>query len=227
MSQHNFDEILNACLDLIQQGASVNDCLKKYPEAQAELRPILELTAQMSMIQVEGASIPAFRKGRNRLKAAVQAKQAKKSNIGWLGTFSTDQIRHQLSTIFRRNEPHRTRLMPVLVASVLLAFSFLFSVNASADSLPGDVLYPVKTFSQQTRIRLAAPDNRSAVVAEITAKRVADLDAIVNDPRRDATITLDGPITKINDDIIMVEGFEIWLTAETCLLYTSPSPRDS
>lgn len=215
MSHHNFDEILNTCLDLLQQGATVKDCLDQFPDSQAELKPILELTAQMNAIAFEPPSVAARQKGKDRLAAAVDSKQSQKaSSLSKLISF--DQIRLLILSLFVfGQETHpMTRFTRSAFAGVLVIFSFFFTLNASADSLPGDMLYPIKTLSQQARIQLAAPENKTDVFAQIAATRIAELDMLMIDGRS-AVVTLDGPVTLLDDNTIMVEGFEIKLTADT------------
>ncbi len=218
MSQHNFDDTLNSCLDLIQQGASIDDCLEQFPHASAELRPILELTAQMNMIEFAPPSIPAYQKGRNRLKATVQAKQEKQAETTdrrWVGDFLRDEIKLWLEIFSEQNMARRPRISGAALASILLVFSLFFSVTASADSLPGDRLYPVKTLGQQARIQLASSARKSAVIAEVSAKRADELEMVIEDTTREAIITLNGPVTRISDNTIVVEDLEIQLNAET------------
>ena len=41
----NFDEILDKCIDSINSGDSIDECLARYPEHAAELMPLLRTVA--------------------------------------------------------------------------------------------------------------------------------------------------------------------------------------
>ena len=45
--RQKFDDILNDCLEMILKGASIDDCLKKYPEYAVKLKPLLNVAAKV------------------------------------------------------------------------------------------------------------------------------------------------------------------------------------
>ena len=213
-SSQSFDDILNYCLDHMHLGGTVSECLEKFPAWKEELLPILEITSLISQTQYEPISEQASLAGEaNMLKALEEEKLNQKAVYPLASFFAPVRFLYQI--LFSEETHPMTRVTRTAFASLLLAFSFFFTLNASADSLPGDMLYPIKTLGQQARLQLAAPEQKSAVISQITATRIAELDALLNDNGRVATVTLDGPVTIIDDNTIMVEGFEIELTAET------------
>ena len=221
MSQHNLDETLNICLDLIQQGESIEDCLSRFPHVSDELRPIIELASQMQTIEFVPPSIPAYREGRNRLQAAVHTKQQKETKRSKLAlpkfaTFiPTDEIKLWIEDFVELSGISSRSVMRTALTSLILVFSLFFSVNASADSLPGDLLYPIKTLSQQARIILTSPANKAAVIDQLSAKRAEELETVLAEGNREAKVTLNGIVTRIDDNTILVDGLEISVTSET------------
>lgn len=62
----------------------------------------------------------------------------------------------------------------------LLAFFFVFSFAFSQTSLPGNVLYPLKTLTQNARIALVPKDYKPVVRLQITKARLEDMAKITD-----------------------------------------------
>ncbi len=208
-----FDEILNRCLDMLHQGGTVAECIKQFPEWEAELLPILEITTLIEQVEFEPISEAASLAGEAHMLKVLEQESFGQKDTQSLASFSSP-FRFLYQLLFSKETNPMTRITRSALASLLLVFSFFFTLNASADSLPGDILYPIKTISQQTRIRMAAPEAKTEVLAQVTASRIAELDQLMIDGRG-AIVTFDGPVTIVDEQTIMVEGFEIELTADT------------
>jgi hypothetical protein len=77
----------------------------------------------------------------------------------------------------------RLRLAPVLrlglVAGLILVLVITGAARASADSLPGDLLYPVKRAVEHGRLALASDDGEPALRVEFAARRIDEFDALL------------------------------------------------
>ena len=67
----------------------------------------------------------------------------------------------------------------VLIPS-LLAFFFVFSFTFAQTTLPGSVLYPIKTLTQNTKIHFASENTKPVVRLEIAKARMEDLSKVEN-----------------------------------------------
>jgi len=67
----------------------------------------------------------------------------------------------------------------VIVPS-LLAFFFVFSFAFAQTTLPGSVLYPIKTLTQNTKIYLASENTKPIVRLEVAKTRMEDLSKVEN-----------------------------------------------
>lgn len=148
------EEILVECIDAVRQGhATVEDCLRRYPELGSELKSMLELAQAIKPASV--SPTPEFRRHlRNRLfeeTAPVKAKVAKESGPP--------------AKVFEGRRAGRGWFISLwsvrAAATSLLAFVVVAggagSVYAAQSSLPGDVLYPVKIGVE--KIQLAVTRN--------------------------------------------------------------------
>jgi len=67
----------------------------------------------------------------------------------------------------------------VLIPS-LMAFFFVFSVSFAQTTLPGNVLYPIKTLTQNAKIHFASENTKPVVRLEVAKARMEDLGKVKN-----------------------------------------------
>ena len=129
-----FEDILNTCLDRITlKGDTIEQCLESYPEQAAELEPLLR--AALSIKEVSS------------IEPRPEFQQAAKARL--------------LSALAAEEKKRERRLLPLwswqrrwAVAIAVILVLFLAgggTVTASSDSLPGDMLYPVKMATEKVR----------------------------------------------------------------------------
>lgn len=123
MSEQGLLEAFNDCLDRINAGQSINDCLRVYPQHAAALRPMLEVgklveRAQVSPFEVASAQARVRARMTERLQSAPRAR------------------------------PPYARLA-LLAASFLITLAAVLGM--AEGSLPGDTLYGLKRLSEGAR----------------------------------------------------------------------------
>ena len=130
-----FDEILNICLDrVIGSGESIEQCLAGYPEHAAELEPLLKAALSASRASSAIKASPEFEKlAKYRFLSALQARNGKKS---------------ESRVLLWRWQRRLAVAFAVILALFLVGAG---TVTASASSLPGDTLYPVKTATEKVQ----------------------------------------------------------------------------
>lgn len=130
------ERILDECLAaVLRDGHTIDDCLARYPDHAAQLRPALQaalLTAHLKNPQMPAASV-------NRLET---------------------HLRQQMQAT--PSAPRVVRFTPLRRAAAMIALVLLFltaagggTVAASADSLPGDPLYGIKRLWEQIVLLLS------------------------------------------------------------------------
>ncbi|NJN79074.1 MAG: hypothetical protein HC797_00580 [Anaerolineales bacterium] len=134
----NIFNALENCLEQIENGADIESVLKQYPELTNELRPILKTAIKAQRNQTSEPSAEAFQRGRAKVMQHVA--QLKPSPV---------------SVVKRKNTlPAFSRL----AISFTLALVFLLGgtgvLSASASTIPGDRLYPVKRGWENVRLFL-------------------------------------------------------------------------
>lgn len=129
------EEILNICLERITvKGDSIEQCLENYPEHTAELEPLLRAALSIRAASSAIKPRPEFKGvAKYRLLSAIEAGGKKRTE--------------RSIPLWRWQRRWAVALATILIL-VLIGGS---TVTASASSLPGDVLYPVKTATEKVQ----------------------------------------------------------------------------
>jgi len=131
---NNIYDILEICLQELENGADLEAVLARHPDLARELRPILKASIQARMMAVPAPSPEAVRRGRAKLlQHASEMREAKIAPP------------KRMIPVFQR-----------LAISFALTALFLTSgtglVGASSSALPGEKLYPVKLTWENVRL---------------------------------------------------------------------------
>ncbi len=146
MSDTNVSDVLNHCLELLDQGLTVEDCLRRYPALSEELAPLLQLAMQtQTAAETIGPSPEAQRAGLGRITdawTAMQERQRRRERGPW--------------RLLRRS------WVLAAVAAMVLAFGGWTTAAAAQDSVPGEMLYPVKEARERVLLLVVFSDSRKA-----------------------------------------------------------------
>ena len=128
-----FEETLDVCLDhIVRDGWTVERCLEAYPEHSSRLEPLLRAGRSVS----ESTSVEPRADYKQALKQQIQASI------------------HARAAESERSRPfwtlHRGWAL-VAVALLVVLVGGAGTVTASSNTLPGDVLYPVKTAAERVQ----------------------------------------------------------------------------
>ncbi len=159
------DAILQECLDRLGRGETVAQCLARYPDEAAELRPALE--AAWRFRQEGAALVPddTFRqRTRQRLLIAYAQRGAhRQARWVWLSALPP-------------------RLVAVGAGVLLVMVLGLGSTyRAAADSVPGEQLYWLKEKGEQVRLTMARSDEaRAHLNASLAEERAKEGRALLS-----------------------------------------------
>jgi len=156
MNNKEFDNIFNDCLErLLLKGESLQQCLARYPEQAAELKPLLE-TALAAREATTIQPRPDFRaRARYEFNSALKETAAGKSRPSW-GWF-----------------PRWATVMAIILAVVLAGGG---TVVAADSSMPDSPLYSVKLATEQVRLTLTPSQIAKArLCAQLADRRVAEI----------------------------------------------------
>jgi hypothetical protein len=191
MGRTQVDEILEQCLAAIQtQGLTVEDCLRLYPAVREELEPLLSLAARLqtarSLRPAAEFKVAAARRLGN-LAAARRARPRRKTGFLGFWTGSWAQPRMRLNS-----------LLVGMLVMILIASGF-GTMAASAQSLPGDFLYPVKRAEEDLQFALTLDQaGRAGLHLDHAGRRLDEAVALV---QKNRTQALDQVLADYNDQL--------------------------
>lgn len=179
---NNLYDVLEICLQELENGADIESVLARYPDLASELRPILNasINARMRSFSVSDPSPEAIRRGRARVLQRAS------------------EMREQ------KNAP-RKRMIPIiqrLAVSFTLTALFLASgtglVGASSTALPGENLYPVKRTWEDVRLFFAFDsDHKEFLENEFESERLNEVGELLAEGRHE-TIQYAGVFMQVN-----------------------------
>lgn len=183
-------------LDALERGEAIEQILARYPEATADLRPILETAVLLSQTHLQ-PSIEA----KNRSRQAFLAQAA------------------GMKTAPAPHPPLLWRLRQLLlpVASLLLLLLSLGAglVAVSSSAIPGDALYRVKRQAEAVRLSLTAdPATQEDLLEQFNQERIREIRALLR-ANREAVVAFQGTIETVQTDTWTVAGLSLVITSDT------------
>lgn len=167
----DFDRMLDYFMSEIQAGRLTADgCLATYPQLTGELR--LSLVAAGSLAAARQAAMrPA---ARDAIEERLRAHMAK---------------RPALPLTSRPTQAALTQWLQIAAALLLVTVVLGAGIaTASASSLPGDLLYPVKRWGESVLLQLATGPDRVGALLDSAQQRLAEFEALSDGGVVDVTL---------------------------------------
>jgi hypothetical protein len=193
-------EALEVCLNALEAGADLGSVLKRFPDLQDELRPLLEAAQKAKTMAISEVPEKALRGGKMRvLQHVAELREGKRKQRRRWSMFA----------------------FPRLATSLAIALIFLLSgtglVSASSGALPGDSLYPVKRTWEDVRLALVVnPTSREHLEDQYEQERLHEVDELLVE-KRPETITFTGMVTDQIGDQWKVSGIAVQITSSSQL----------
>jgi hypothetical protein len=192
-------DVLETCLQSLENGADMETLLSKYPDMADELRPLLEASLRArSMAEHAAPSAAGMRRGRARLlQRAAEMREAR----------APQRRRQPVIPIFQR-----IAITLGITSALLLSGTGL--VSASSSALPGENLYPVKRTWEDIRLLFVFnPNLREALRSEYEQERLHEVNELLAEGRHE-TIQFAGVYTKLASGDY-VSGIRVIFTSDT------------
>jgi hypothetical protein len=202
--------ILASCLDALEQhGMTLEECVAPYPDQRVILIDTLSVAQALRSAPAVTPSLDFRIDARQRLVARLPSRRSRRT-----------VLINVLSAWEKRFVSNKVPLLPavfILLVGVVLGSSV---VVASAQSLPNDILYPVKRTIEQARLAFA-PDSASSGDLRLTfaAERLAEVQRLIDRDRgADAAIAIDDFVTQMQSVVSIAQSMPD--TPERAILIT-------
>jgi hypothetical protein len=185
--------ILENCLTRLNQGEDLETVLADFPQQAAELRPLLIAALKASRSGVP-LRVPASAQIDSRTRFIVEAQHRQTKPVGFLPRF---------------------KLAGALAAIAIIVFVGIFGTGlASAETVPGETLYPVKRVVEQAQLVLTTDQStRLDLEEEFDRRRIAEAEELEQEGRIEP-VTVAGPLEELEDQSWSVGGVKLKLTSD-------------
>ena len=197
MSEKLFDA-LETCLQAIEQGATLDEILARFPALAKDLRPILETSLHARTLADSPLPDGLQRRGRARLlQRASQMRETKRAP--------------------RRTWLYNFRPLAVTITLVFFLLSSTGLVSASSGALPGDHLYPVKRTWEDMRLLFTfGEENRETLTLNYENERQEETSELLAGGRV-ASVSFSGYVTAQTNIQWIVSGIPVSIAEQTVL----------
>jgi hypothetical protein len=162
--------ILEESLEAIEKGVLTRtQCLERYPEYRNELADLLDAALILRSAKFPAPNPAYFTAGKARLIAQIKQEQQVTVFDRW-----NNFLRALTPTSLKRQAVSLVLLVALLF--VMLGGGTLY---ASANALPGDSLYSVKTAVEDLRLAVASEERDSELYIQYTTKRMEEIEALL------------------------------------------------
>ena len=195
---NNLYEVLEICLQELEQGKDIETVLFRYPDLADELRPILETSVDARKMAIPAPSDEVVRRNRAKvLQHAAQMREAKANPARriWFASMR--------------------RLVVTLAVLVVLFASGTGLVRAASTTLPGDNLYPVKRTWEDVLVAFTFNgQQRDALEVEHENERLQELQELFAEGRS-AKVDFAGSVTSQNGNDWVVSTVPVVVSTQT------------
>jgi len=192
----SIEQAFDQCWSALLRGDSLEACLSRFPELSEQLRPLL--TAAIEAHQPWNTPVSEQRASRSRARLLSHASELRRAALA------------------RRRPPAIPRIVAIGLATVLI---FLFGgtglVVASAESLPGEGLYPVKRAVEQVQLSISLNSSAQLSLASSFGKRRIDEVNRLLVLGRIAQVRFEGRLEAISGDLYTVGGVPVLASPAT------------
>jgi hypothetical protein len=196
------DTALDDVLARLQQGEALSACLARWPGYADELRPLAEtaLAGLSALSWVE----PPSRQAMARLRAE----------------YGRRLDRHLAVPRWQRLGWGRPAMRAAAALAAVVLFLGMLAAGAvarSADTLPGDTLYPVKRLEEEARLLFAwNTSTRARLEGQFGRERIREVQAVLAS-RRPASVEFEGRLESMDGNTWRVAGLPLTVTPGTAI----------
>lgn len=193
-----FEDILDHCITAMREGSSLDDCLEAYPAHQEALEPLLKVAAGLEQGRALTAP-PEFRRvAATRMSNLVAARPRRPAQV----SPKTRRFLPFHLAPFSLGLQDRLSFKFFFTVILLLAFLSTGVVVASAQALPGEAFYPVKTGFENFQLRVSQSEIGDSRLMLVFANR--RLDEVIRLVEKDRSEYVHAGLTRYTDQVATV-----------------------
>lgn len=219
--KNNQIDLFEKCIELLEAGVPIDQCIKQYPQLTSEMKSMLENANNLLQFNDEQVETELMEQSRARIihEANLLRSQPVSRNSG---VSKVKDFIHQFYSAIPSLTP-LTRKLVFIIA--ITGFLILFSsglVIASAKSLPGDSLYPVKRAVEDISIHIV-PSHVTRIEYEdnYSHQRIVEVQRLLELDRIQA-VAFEGILEAMDGNSWMVSGIQVNLSSKSQIISGLP-----
>lgn len=219
--KNNQIDLFEKCIELLEAGVPIDQCIKQYPQLTSEMKSMLENANNLLQFNDEQVETELMEQSRARIihEANLLRSQPVSRNSG---VSKVKDFIHQFFSAIPSLTP-LTRKLVFIIA--ITGFLILFSsglVIASAKSLPGDSLYPVKRAVEDISIHIV-PSHVTRIEYEdnYSHQRIVEVQRLLELDRIQA-VAFEGILEAMDGNSWMVSGIQVNLSGKSQIISGLP-----
>ena len=178
----SYQEVLDRCLTALEQGATIEECVRQYPDYRVELEHDLRLVQEVRRAPKPQMSAQTFAETRAALRARALLQQQTRAHRGAPGLPSA-ALHGQPSMLKPRRRRRYTlpkvyksvHALTAVTAVLLVLLSVYTFARTTAYSLPGDALYGLKRGAEEVEgVLMRMADDSAAWHARQVERRLRE-----------------------------------------------------
>jgi hypothetical protein len=189
-------DTLENCLARMEKGETLESVLLRYPNLASQLTPLLKTALRARSNHREGLPTSMLARQRARGLALAAELRGKKSRP-WM-----------LRGAWRFS-------MTLLSVIAIIGLSSNGLLSASAHSIPGDTLYPLKLTVESTQLHLALDPGEKKVLEQAFGERRVDETRSLITIHRIESVEFSGVVSSQTDSAWVVSGIPVIITSHT------------
>ena len=169
--EQDIELLLDICIEEMHKGKSIEECLAEYSQYASQLKPLLQLVEQIEALPQPAPSTEAISSTLINI-----GKEIAQLTI----TAETPVVRgKKRKTISFFNIFQKPKLMWAFSAALLFLVVLFSAATISANSVPGDILYPLKLATEKVKFLLTFDSEKKAELRlTFSDKRLQEMIAV-------------------------------------------------
>ena len=149
--EKDFEKILDDCVNYLREGKSIEECLAKYPEYSLQLKPLLQLARAIELLPKPEPAPEMFSAALVGIGKEIAPQQKERVEVH----------KHRSRSFFGKifQQPRLAWAFSIVLLFLVVLFS---AATISANSVPGDILYPLKLATEKVKFLLTFNSERKA-----------------------------------------------------------------
>lgn len=211
--EQDIELLLDNCISELRNGKSIDECLAKYSQYDGQLRPLLQLVQQLETLPKPEPSFEAI--------SVALVEIGREGSIPQSETAAFSKISAAVSNLKKRTSIFNKIRSPKFAWAFSIVFLFLVvllsAATISANSVPGDILYPLKLATEKVQFLLTSDSEKKAELRlTFSDKRLQEMVSVFNESN-----TLDTTLLKAMLDEAKLALEENKLPVDTASIFTA------